>query len=103
MSWVPPQDWNNRILKEPVYDGVGITTHNFSNLGENKPPLKDRIQDFVREVRKQHPWDLPKSIPPSIAILACLKHGSPLPPEYWREILFQETENKNGKGKNSRS
>jgi len=98
MSWVPPQDWGNRILRESVYDGVGITTHNFSNLGENKPPLKDRIQDFIREVRKLYPWDLPKSIPPSIAILACLKYGSPLPPEYWREILFQETENKNGKG-----
>ena len=95
MSWVPPQDWSNRILKEPVYDGVGITTHNFSNLGDDKPPLKERIQNFVREVKKLHPWDLPKNIPSSIAILACLKHGSPLPTEFWRGIFFKETGDKN--------
>jgi hypothetical protein len=91
LSWVPPQDWSSRILKESVHDGIGITTHNFSNLGDDQPKLADKIQDFVVQVRTRHPWQLPANIPQSIAILACLKHGAPLPPEYWRSIIFPHT------------
>lgn len=88
LSWVPPQDWSTRILKGSVYDGIGITTHNFSNLGDNQSKLADKIQDFVRQVRTRYPWRLDTSIPQSILILACLKYLSPLPPEFWRSIIF---------------
>jgi len=91
MSWVPPQDWPSRVLKESVDDGIGIATHNFSNLGNNQPKLADKIQDFIAQVRTRYPWQLPTNIPQSIAILACLKHGAPLPPEYWRSIIFPHT------------
>jgi len=88
LSWVPPQDWSSRILKESVYDGVGITTNNFSNLGDNQPKLADKIQDFVIQVRTRYPWQLPADIPQSILVLACLKYRSPLPSEFWRSIVF---------------
>jgi hypothetical protein len=88
MSWVPPQDWSSRILKESVYDGIGITTHNFSNLGDNQPRLPDKIQNFITQVRARYPWQLPANISQSILALACLKYRSPLPPEFWRSIVF---------------
>ena len=88
LSWVPPKDWSERILKEAVYDGIGITTHNFSNLGQNQPDLVNRIKDFVSQVRTRYPYQLDPSIPRSILVMSCLKHGSPLPPEFWREIVF---------------
>lgn len=88
LSWVPPQDWSQRILKEAVYEGIGITTHNFSNLGQNKANLTDKIKNFVSQVRAQYPWQLDPNIPRSILLLSCLKHKSPLPPEFWRSIVF---------------
>ena len=88
MSWVPPQDWCSRILKESVYDGIAINTHHFSNVGDNQSNLADKIQDFVTQVRTRYPWQLPANIPQSIVVLACLKYGSPLPPEFWRSIVF---------------
>ena len=91
MSWVPSQDWSKCILKESVYDGVGIATHNFSNVDDNKVNLADKIQDFIALAREQYPWQLPTNIPQSIAILACLKYDSPLPPEFWRSIIFSYT------------
>ena len=91
LSWVPPKDWSQRILKEAVYDGIGITTHNFSNLGQNQPDLANRIRDFVSQVRIRYPWQLDPSIPRSILVLSCLKHESPLPPEFWRGIVFPNT------------
>jgi len=88
MSWVPPQDWSSRVLKESVYDGIGITTHNFSNLGDDQPRLPDKIQAFITQVRARYPWQLPANIPQSILVLACLKYQSPLPPEFWRSLVF---------------
>jgi len=88
MSWVPPQDWPGRVLKERVYDGIGIITYNFSNVGDNQSKLADKIQNFVTQVRTQYPWQLPADVPQSILVLACLKYQSPLPPEFWRSIVF---------------
>ena len=91
LSWVPPEDWARRILVEKVDDGIGIAAHNFSAVGDSQFSLAERIQNFIKETRIQYPWQLPKSAPYCVIILACLKHGSPLPPEYWRSIIFPQT------------
>ena len=35
-----------------------------------------------------HLWKMPGSVPLTVSILACIKHGSPLPPEFWRGTIF---------------
>ena len=92
MGWVPPKDWSKRILKESVLDGIAITTNNFQY--QDKKPLSQKIADFILEVRKKYPWQMPTDIPLSVFILACLKHRSPLPPEFWRTLIFPTHENK---------
>lgn len=88
-SWVPPEDWSERILKEVVCDGIAITTSNFERMSTKEKPLSDRIRDFVEESRRSHPWKMPAGdVPLAVYILACIKHGSPLPPEFWRGTVF---------------
>ncbi|HBG27398.1 MAG: hypothetical protein A2Y10_19025 [Planctomycetes bacterium GWF2_41_51] len=92
-SWVPPDDWSGRILKEPVWDGIAITTGNFERLGEKVLPLSESIKQSVDETRKKYPWKIPERTPLAVYILACIKHRSPLPPEFWRETIFRTETN----------
>jgi hypothetical protein len=88
-SWVPPEDWSDRILREAVLDGIAITTGNFERMAEKTRPLAERIRDFVEQTRQQHPWEAPGGdVPFAAHILACIKHRSPLPPEFWRGTVF---------------
>lgn len=88
-SWVPPEDWSERVLSEAVLDGIAISTGNFERMGEKRPALSERIRDFVKETREKHPWKAPGGdVPLAAYILACIKHGSPLPPEFWRGTIF---------------
>lgn len=90
-SWVPPEDWWDRILKGPVLDGIAVTTNNFDQVTEKAKPLCERIRDSVEEVREKHPWKMRgRDVPLAAYILACIKHRSPLPPEFWRGIIFGE-------------
>jgi hypothetical protein len=88
-SWVPPEDWSDRILREAVLDGIAITTGNFERMAEKAKPLAERIRDFVEQTRRKHPWEAPGGdVPFAAHILACIKHRSPLPPEFWRGTVF---------------
>jgi len=94
MGWVPPEDWSKRILKESVLDGIAITTNNFQSIPQDEKSLSSKITNFILEVRKKYRWQMPTDIPLSVFILACLKHRSPLPPEFWRTLIFPTHENK---------
>jgi len=93
MSWVPPKNWENRILKEPVHDGIGITI-SFDNLSVNEKSdsISQKLDENVRTIRKKYPFEFSKEIPPSVFILACIKNKSPLPPEFWRQYIFKDDE-----------
>jgi hypothetical protein len=87
-SWVPPEDWAGRILEGPVWDGIAVTTGNFERLSEKEIPLSERIKQSVHETRQKYPWKIPDYTPLAVYILACIKHRSPLPPEFWRGTIF---------------
>jgi hypothetical protein len=87
-SWVPPEDWSGRILEGPVWDGVAIITGNFERLREKATPLSERIRRSIEETRQKHPWKILDYVPMAPYILACIKHRSPLPPEFWRGTIF---------------
>jgi hypothetical protein len=88
MGWIPPEDWFERILKGSVLDGIAITTGNFESITKEKRTLSENIIDFVDKVRNKYPREIRSDIPKSVYILACIKHRSPLPPEFWRGIIF---------------
>jgi len=87
-SWIPPEDWAGRILEGPVWDGIAIITGNFERLKDKTTSLSERIKQFVDETRQKYPWEIPDYVPMAPYILACIKHRSPLPPEFWRGTVF---------------
>jgi hypothetical protein len=95
MSWVPPDEWAQKILREPVTAGIAITTDSFaSRNGEEEATdakqIVSQIQSLVHSTRERFPWELPTDIPQSVCILACIKNQSPLPPEFWRSLVFPD-------------
>jgi len=87
VGWIPPEDWGSRILKERVLDGIAITMGNFESVHQEEKPLYDKIKEYVTKTRLKYPWNKP-DIPLAVLILACIKHRSPLPPEFWRGTIF---------------
>ncbi len=87
-SWVPPEEWSGRILEETVWDGIAVTTGNFERISKKEIPLSQRIRQFINESRQKFPWKIPDYMPLAPYILACIKHQSPLPPEFWRGTIF---------------
>jgi len=88
IGWSPPDNWAKRILKERVADGIAITTGNFERIAKADDPLSKKIEEFVMQSREKFPFKKPSDIPLAVYILACIKHRSPLPPEFWRGIIF---------------
>lgn len=91
IGWVPPEDWPERILKESVLDGIAITTGNFETMTKERKPLSEKIIDFVNKVKNKYPKVVRLDIPRSVYILACIKHRSPLPAEFWRGTIFEDS------------
>lgn len=89
IGWIPPDNWGQRILHESVTDGIAITTHNFENTLKEANSLSKKIKNFVNQSREKFPPKIPVGIPHAVLILACIKHKSPLPSEFWRGSIFQ--------------
>lgn len=88
IGWIPPDDWGQRILHESVTDGTAITTNNFEDTLEGVNSLSKKIKNFVEQSREKFPPKIPVGIPHTVLILACIKHKSPLPSEFWRGSIF---------------
>jgi hypothetical protein len=86
MGWIPPDDWQQRILTERVVDGVCLPTH-FTN-GDSELSLSVTLKKFIENCRKQYPFNAGAGGPASVFVLACIKHVSPLPSEFWRASMF---------------
>ena len=92
LGWAPPDDWDKRILYERVVDGTAIPTANFSSDPSDEWSLAKKIRNFVGQCRKKFPSKEVFEVPQAALILACIKHRSPLPPEFWRAIVFDSNE-----------
>jgi hypothetical protein len=90
-SWAPPNDWAERLLEGPVdHLGVCITVNRYYGWNENdRSNFSSRVESFVAQTRKAHPFEQPRGIPATVLVLASILHRSPLPPEFWRTGLFR--------------
>lgn len=95
IGWAPPENWGQKILSEKVEDGVAITTGNFLRYATADKPLSEKIKEFVELSREKFQFKMPNDIPRAVFILACIKHKSPLPPEFWRGTIFPRKEEMN--------
>ena len=86
MGWIPSEDWNARILGQRVDDGVSLPAHFTAN--EADAAFVAALRKFVDNTRKEAASVLLPATPPSALVLACQKHVSPLPSEFWRGPLF---------------
>jgi len=96
LSWSPPKNWEEKLISGSLAgEGVGVTAGNFERYDDSKTkPLPERIKSFVNSMRSKFPQENSKNLPLSVCILACLKHKSPLPPEFWRGTIFPVEVNK---------
>ena len=92
MLWLPPADWHERILttclaKEGECVTIALSPYDRDLSNEE---LVGAIRQFVDVTRRDRPFQWKTEIPMSVVILACLRHGTPLPPELWRQSIFGE-------------
>ncbi len=97
VSWVPPDDWGNRVIKNSVKDGIAISTLNFNKISGEDVSINEAIFDLIDKMRKQFPWEDMSGLPLSVKILGCIKNNSPLPPEIWRDMIPALKEKKDSK------
>ena len=94
MLWMPPDDFDQRVLTKSLADEGECAMVNLEKLGEpalqNGTDVYARIESFVAETRIKRPFSYPNWLPVSVLGLACLKHRSPLPPEVWRRSVFRK-------------
>jgi len=88
MSWAPPPDWQNRILEGAVQDGVAIPAEFVPDPSLPDLGLSAQLAAFAYAARQRFPLNLNDRVPSSVLVLACLKHKSPIPPEFWRSLFL---------------
>ncbi|HKP04998.1 MAG TPA: hypothetical protein VJU77_16725 [Chthoniobacterales bacterium] len=89
MSWAPPPEWENRILEEAVLDGVAIPAEFVPDSALPDLGLPAQLASFAYAARQRFPLQLGERVPSSVFALACLKHQSPIPPEFWRSLFLR--------------
>lgn len=86
VSWLPDEDWEEKIFKKQIQTGIGISTGNFSDF-HNKKSKYENIKSFI-DVSEEKDIDVSKlKCPFPSYLLACIKNKSPLPPAFWRQFL----------------
>jgi hypothetical protein len=93
MGWIPPADWREHILTARVDDGVSLPA--YFSLTAEETPFPSALRRFVENTRKESPIVLLPATPPSALVLACQKHVSALPSEFWRGPLFGAARSEN--------
>jgi hypothetical protein len=94
MTWIPPTDWADRVLTQSLdHEGECVTIQLASFDGKQPTTgdeIADRLSTLVTETRKKRSFKWPEGLPMAVVILACCKHRSPLPPEFWRSSAFPQ-------------
>lgn len=91
MSWIPPSEWDKKVLRGPVEDGESVTRGPLSD--EVDAPASELVEvmtHFVGQMRAAAEFPNEFSAPLSSLILASIRHCSPLPPEIWRASAFPQ-------------
>ena len=97
MTWIPPADWGDRVRTQSLdHEGECITIQ-MADFRGTEPfrgsEIADILNKLVLETREKRKLKYPGGLPMAVAILACCRHRSPLPPEFWRAVAFpQNTE-----------
>jgi hypothetical protein len=88
VGWAPPANWAERVLEETVTDGTAITfsDSNFGTISEAY--CVKFVEEHVIKSREKFPFTVPDDIPNAAFALACIRHHSPLPSEFWRSVIF---------------
>jgi hypothetical protein len=86
MGWIPPADWRDRILAGRVDEGVSLPA--YFSLDADETAFPAALRRFIENSRKESSQVLLPATPPSALVLACQKHVSALPSEFWRGPLF---------------
>jgi hypothetical protein len=91
MIWLPPADWGDRVLTQSLASEGECVTIRLGSLGGKEPStgseIVDALTNFVAETRRRES-KAPTGVPAAAVLLACVKHRSPLPPEFWRRLVF---------------
>lgn len=91
MSWIPPEDWDRKVLRGERQGGQSIAVQPFAEDRNAKAAdILRPLRELVTATRKIAPLRLPKDIPVTAVILASLRHEMPLHPELWRQWTFPE-------------
>jgi len=100
MGWTPPKDWVEHVLSRNLAGEGESQTIGPSEIAMDADDsvIAAEIENFIREVRSARKFELPDGLPAAVIILACLKHRSPLPPEFWRGSIFESTAVPSGPG-----
>ena len=93
MSWIPPEDWEKRVLQGYVEDGDVVSCGPFANSPDAPAAeIYAAMTRFVSGMRKVRTFSDALRVPLGPLILASLRHKSPLPPELWRDAAFPEND-----------
>src|SRR5262249_17439964 len=92
MSWFPPVDWGDRILTQSLAQEGECTSIQLASFNGKEPStgreIADALTRLVAEQRNKRGFTWPEGLPMAVILLACCKHRSPLPPEFWRGTIF---------------
>ena len=90
--WIPPNDWGERVLTETLADDGECATIHLGKFGETEPmsgsEIAASLEHLVTETRGKRVFGFPEGVPMSAVVLACSKHRSPLPSEFWRRVIY---------------
>lgn len=89
ISWIPPVDWEKKVLSGYVDDGEVVSVQPFAESRDAEgSEIYSGIEHLISQMRSAPLLELKSGVPLGALILACLRHRSPLPPDLWRESAF---------------
>lgn len=89
ISWIPPRDWETKVLSGYVDDGDVVSVQPFAESRDAKgAEIYSGLQHLVSQMRSTPLLELKSGVPLGALMLASLRHRSPLPPDLWRESAF---------------
>lgn len=89
-SWDPPDNWGKDIFLKRITDGTSISSANFFLKPDNLDLLEEKVNIFIKEIFEKFPNEVHFDLPIAVYLLACIKNESPLPPIFWRKILYND-------------